>query len=125
MGYPLIIVTGNLTKVAELKHSGKGDGDPYLSFRVACSESKFPSEYLQIFWYTAIAEKIAPYLTKGKQIQVIGRLMPDEDGRPDFVKPYDVELGVSPRLKHDGYEKAKSQAGKLRRQADDNKKKQA
>jgi single stranded DNA-binding protein len=68
----IVQLIGHIGRDAETKHIGERD---YLSFSVACTEKRNNEE--QTSWYSILyplQESIAPYLKKGQQVYVMGRL---------------------------------------------------
>ncbi len=71
---------GNLGRDAELKYTPGGDAVATIS--IACSESwkdksgqkQERTEWVRVVLWGKTAEALAPYLTKGKQIYVAGKL---------------------------------------------------
>ena len=79
-----ITICGNLGRDAEMRHLP--DGTPIASFSVADSQGK---DKPSIWWSASIfgkrAESLAPYLTKGQTVTVVGtvseRDYTDKDGQ--------------------------------------------
>lgn len=68
----IVQLIGHIGRDAETKHIGERD---YLSFSVACTEKRNNEESTS--WYSILyplQESIAPYLKKGQQVYVMGRL---------------------------------------------------
>jgi single-stranded DNA-binding protein len=68
----IVQLIGHIGRDAETKHIGERD---YLSFSVACTDKRNNEE--QTSWYSILyplQESIAPYLKKGQQVYVMGRL---------------------------------------------------
>jgi single-stranded DNA-binding protein len=68
----IVQLIGHIGRDAEAKHIGERD---YLSFSVACTEKRNNEESTS--WYSILyplQESIAPYLKKGQQVYVMGRL---------------------------------------------------
>ncbi len=80
-----IVIAGNLGKDAEVRFLQ--DGTPVASFSVADNQGK---DRPAIWWNASLfgkrAESLAPYLTKGQQVTVVGtvseREWTDRDGQP-------------------------------------------
>jgi single stranded DNA-binding protein len=68
----IVHLIGNIGRDAETKHIGERD---YLSFSVACTEKRNNEETTS--WYSILypfQESLVPYLKKGQQVFVSGRL---------------------------------------------------
>lgn len=68
----IINLIGHIGRDAETKHIGERD---YISFSVACTEKRGNEENTS--WYSILypyQEAIMPYLKKGQQVFVMGRL---------------------------------------------------
>lgn len=81
--------TGNIGREAELRYAS--NGDPVANFPLAVETgTRLNSKTMWVdctVWGTR-AEKLAPYLTKGKKVAVLGRVSQDNytkrDGTPGF-----------------------------------------
>jgi single-strand DNA-binding protein len=79
-----ITVVGNITRDAEVKYLANGDA--ICSFSIADNQGK---DKQAIFWNSSIygkrAESLAPYLTKGQAVTVVGvvsqRKWTDKEGQ--------------------------------------------
>ena len=74
VGHQEIEIIGNLGRDAELKHLKSGD--PVLSFSVAYTNYNGETQWYRVSIFGKLAESLAQYLTKGKQVFVQGELNP-------------------------------------------------
>lgn len=81
--------TGNLGRDAELRHAS--NGDPVANFPLAVETGTRltpKTMWIDCSVWGKRAEKLAPYLTKGKKVAVLGRVSQDHytkrDGTPGF-----------------------------------------
>ena len=66
-----IVIAGGLTRDSELRRTGAGD--PILNFSVGVSEGRDKSStYFSCSLFGKRGEALAPYLTKGAKVTVIG-----------------------------------------------------
>lgn len=82
MSINLVMVTGNLTRDAELRNTNT-NGTPVLNFSVAVNDRRrnnttgewedYPN-YFDCSLFGTRAEKIAQYLTKGRRVAIEGKL---------------------------------------------------
>ena len=92
------IVVGNLGRDAEVRYTP--GGAPVASFSLATTEnwtSKDGEKHEQTEWHRIVlwgktAESLQPYLTKGKQIYVEGRLQTRQWDDKDGNKRYTTEV---------------------------------
>ena len=88
-----VLLIGRLTADAELKYTQ--GGTMYASFRVAASEGyKDRTSFLNCQLFGNRAEKLSPYLTKGKQVSLIGTLRIDTYNDNDGNKRISVVVAV-------------------------------
>jgi single-strand DNA-binding protein len=95
MDYQKLIIVGNVARDAERKTSKKGDV-AYTRFSVAVSDGREQTTFFPVTLFGKIAENLAEYITKGRQITVEGRISVGENGRFNVVADR-VELGLAPR----------------------------
>ena len=79
-----VVLTGNLTRDPELKHSASGGS--YTRFTIAVSREykKDETDFISCTAFNKTAEIIGEYTAKGSKIGVIGRLQQDtyeKDGK--------------------------------------------
>lgn len=95
----VITLVGNVGADSELRYSQAGK--PYLNFRVASSDKGKDGEvttWVNVSLFGNIAEKLAPYIKKGKQVFVSGpgQNRPyEKDGQTRYsldVKANDIKL---------------------------------
>lgn len=92
-GFNKVIAIGNLGKDAEMRYSS--NGKPVVNFSVATtygSGEKEETEWLRCVWFGDVAEKVAQYLVKGKQIYIEGRLRTRSWQSDDGQKHYQTEV---------------------------------
>jgi len=102
-GVNKVIVIGNLARDAELAYVG--ENTPKATFRVLATTRRGKSEHTEGFncvMWGKRAEKVAPYLTKGKRVYVEGELRTrayeDEDGEKRyFTEVYVRDLVFQPQ----------------------------
>lgn len=106
MSYQQLIIVGNVGRDAELRYTQ--NGDPVLGFTVAVNETwtdrksnekREKTTWFQVSLFGKQAESISQYVTKGKQVMVVGtvsgRIYTDNSGQPAFsmdVRARDVRL---------------------------------
>ncbi len=102
-----VVVTGNLVKDAELKSVGQSK---VINFTIAVNESvkngdswEDRANFLDCSFFGKLAEKLAPYLVKGKKVMVQGVLHQDRwkdsngnNKQKIIIRANSVELGSSP-----------------------------
>lgn len=72
-----LTIAGNLGNAAETRTSG--DGRQFLTFSVACRVGKDETQWVSV---TSTQVNLAPYLTKGQKVVVIGNLkLTEKDGK--------------------------------------------
>ncbi len=91
MNYQKLIIAGNATNDAERRTSKQGDVG-YTTFTVAVSDSKDRTTFFPVTVFGKQGEVVAPYITKGRQVLVEGRIEVSENGRHNVVADR-VELG--------------------------------
>lgn len=91
---------GNLGRDAELKYSQ--GGSPMLKFSIAVTEkwtkdgeAHEKTEWINFCWFGKRAEKIAAYLTKGKQIYVEGKFTTRKWEDKNGDARYSTEVNVN------------------------------
>ncbi len=99
MNYQRIILTGNITKDAELRKSKKGN-TVYATFSVAVSEGKdkrtfFPTVFPTVI-FGELAEHLTQHLTQGRQVLIEGRIQVKNDQRFNVIAD-GIQLGIMPR----------------------------
>lgn len=110
-----VILVGNLGRDAEVRYTP--GGAPVASFSIATTEnwtSKDGEKHEQTEWHRIVlwgksAESLQPYLTKGKQIYVEGRLQTrqwEKDGQKRYTTEVKADrvvlLAGSQNHKHEG-----------------------
>jgi single-strand DNA-binding protein len=93
-----VLLVGNLGRDAEVRYTP--GGAPVASFSIATTEnwtSKDGEKHEQTEWHRIVlwgksAESLQPYLTKGKQIYVEGRLQTRQWDDKDGNKRYTTEI---------------------------------
>src|SRR5687767_13019833 len=93
-----VMLVGNLGRDAEVRYTP--GGAPVASFSIATTEnwtSKDGEKHEQTEWHRIVlwgksAESLQPYLTKGKQIYVEGRLQTRQWDDKDGNKRYTTEI---------------------------------
>lgn len=119
-----VILTGNLGADADLRASGQGT--PVSNFRLATEERYVDSatgeRRKKVEWHSCVlwgsrAEKIAPLLTKGREVTVEGSLSTVSWTDKDDIKRYRtqvkvqrINLGRLPRPKQEAPEASESDA---------------
>lgn len=81
--------TGNVGRDAELRHASNGDPVANFPLAVETGTRQTPKTmWIDCSVWGKRAEKLAPYLTKGKKVAVLGRISQDNytkrDGTPGF-----------------------------------------
>ncbi len=78
-GYQQVIIVGNVGRVDELKYLQSGV--PVLGFTVAVSQVSGSGEnrtekttWFRVSAWRQLAESLAPYIVKGKQLMVVGTI---------------------------------------------------
>jgi single-strand DNA-binding protein len=84
MNYQKLILAGNATKDAQRRKSKKSKVS-YTTFSLAVNEHKDRPTYFPIAVFGKLAEPVATYVTKGRQILVDGRIEVSGDGRFNVV----------------------------------------
>ncbi len=97
MNYQRIILVGNATGDAEQKTSKKGDVS-FTTFGLGVSEAKDATTFFSVTVFGEYGKKIAPHVTKGRQLLVDGRITVGEKGYFNVVADR-VRLGVEPQPK--------------------------
>lgn len=98
MNYQRITILGNVAKAAEHKTSKDGKVE-YAQFRVAVSGSKEgKAVYFPVTVFGQRSKKLAPFITKGRQILVEGRIDVSEKGYFGVVADT-IEFGTSAKKK--------------------------
>lgn len=89
---------GNLGKDAELRYIPSGEA--VASFSMACSETwkdkqgqkQERTEWVRIVLWGKTAEALTPYLKKGKQVYVVGRMQTRQWDDKEGIKRYTTEI---------------------------------
>lgn len=114
MSINLVMVTGNLTRDAELRNTNT-NGTPVLNFSVAVNDRRknqqtgewedYPN-FFDCSLFGTRAEKIAPYLTKGRRVAIQGKLRwsqwqdkndPDKKRQSVSILVDEIEFMSAPR----------------------------
>ena len=89
-----IVVTGNVTKDAELRYSAKQSA--VLSFTVACNrrglDGQQAVDYFPVSLWGKSAESLEQYIKKGKFVLVKGRLTTGSYTNRDGIKVNTIEI---------------------------------
>lgn len=89
-----LTITGNLGKDAETRFLQ--DGKAVVSFSVADSTGRDkPSIWWNCSWFGDRGQKVAPYLTKGQQVTVIGTVTEREWSDKDGQKRKSMDMRVN------------------------------
>jgi len=96
----LTIITGNVGKDPEIRYTA--DGKPVASFSVACGEKwkdgagnmKEHTEWFNVVAWGKLADICKQYVTKGRQINIVGRLRTEEYEDKDGVKRRTTKLNA-------------------------------
>lgn len=94
MNYQKIIVVGNATAAAENQKSKKGDV-AYTTFRLGVSGRRGDTTFFPVTVFGKLAESIAEYITKGREVLVEGRVSVGEKGYFNIIAD-EVRLGKEP-----------------------------
>ena len=94
MNYQKSIVVGNATAAAEYQKSKKGDV-AYATFRLGVTGRRGETTFFPITVFGKLAESIAKYITKGREVLVEGRVSIGEKGYFNIVADQ-VRLGAQP-----------------------------
>jgi single-strand DNA-binding protein len=97
MNYQKLMIVGNITADAEAKTSKKGD-TTFTTFRVAVGDHKGNTTFFPVTLFGTRGEKLAEYLTKGRQVTVDGRVTISEKGYFNMIADR-IELGGKPKKK--------------------------
>ena len=97
MNYQKLVIVGNITADAETKTSKKGD-TTFTTFRVAVGDLKGNTTFFPVTLFGTRGEKLAEYLTRGRQVTVDGRVSISDKGYFNMVADR-IELGVKPKKK--------------------------
>ena len=92
----VIVVTGRLTRDAELKYTNGGTG--LCAFSIATNRRAKKGDdwvdeasFLDVAWFGKLAEKLHQYMVKGKQVCITGSLKQDR-WEQDGVKRSRVQI---------------------------------
>jgi single-strand DNA-binding protein len=87
MSYQQITVLGNLGSVPDMRYTPSGKA--FTSFSLAVNEKYKEQEtttWFRVTCWDKLAETASQYLTKGRQVMVVGRVKasayPDKEGKP-------------------------------------------
>ena len=99
MSYQSTTIVGNLGSDPELRYLT--NGNPVTNFSVAVNDGY--GEEKRVTWFRVSvygnqAEPCNQYLSKGRQVLVVGRLKPDESGNPRTFTRKDGTAGASYEL---------------------------
>jgi hypothetical protein len=93
MNYQKIIEVGNATAAAEYQKSKKGDV-AYATFRLGVTGRRGDTTFFPVTVFGKLAESIAKYITKGREVLVEGRISVGEKGYFNIIA-YKIRLGHS------------------------------
>jgi single-stranded DNA-binding protein len=97
LNYQRIILSGNVTEDAEQK-TAKSSDMRYTTFRVGVADGKDKSTFFPITVFGEYGEKVAEYLTKGRQVLVEGRISVSQNGRFNVVADQ-IRFGAHKEIK--------------------------
>ena len=89
----MIIEVGRLTRDPELKYTA--DGKAVCNFTIAIDKRGGGTTWMRVSAWGKTAENVNQYLTKGRQVQVIGTLNSDDSGNPRTWKTDSGETRAS------------------------------
>lgn len=106
-----VVIGGNLGNDAEVRHTPNGAA--VTNFRIANSrkyrqgdELKTETSWIRVTAFGKLGESIAQYLTKGKNVTVVGRIKTgqyEKDGvKKDTFDIIASEIFLGPRSQNDG-----------------------
>lgn len=84
MNYQKLVIVGNVTADAEVKTSKSG-ATTFATFRVAVAPYKGDTTFFPVTLFGTRGEKLARFLTRGRQVTVDGRISVGEKGRFNVV----------------------------------------
>jgi len=89
----MIIEIGRLTRDPELRYTA--DGKAVCNFTIAIDKRGGGTTWMKVSAWGKTAENVNTYLTKGRQVQVIGTLNSDDSGNPRTYQRNDGTTAAS------------------------------
>lgn len=96
MNYQKLVIAGNVTQDAERKTSKQGDV-VYTTFSVAVNDRQERVTYFPVALFGQLGETLTPYISRGRQILVEGRINIGENGYFNVIAER-IELGAMPKV---------------------------
>ncbi len=95
MDYQKVILAGNASTDAKLQKSKKGDVS-FATFNVGIKGGKDRTTFFPVVVFGNLGESLTPYIAKGRQVLIEGRIELSSTGRFNIVADH-IALGMLPQ----------------------------